>query len=446
MIELIGRLHPAIVHLPIGIFVLAFIFQYIMPLKSGRDELIRFVLVVSLIFSLLATAMGWILSWNSEYAEATVDQHKWPAIFFTMASGLLIPLHIKAPSIPLVKKIYHGLFFVSMVLLMVAGHRGGSLTHGEDYLSLMAFQDEDDIKDTSRIKPNISDTSMTPIFSALVQPMLEEKCVKCHNEKKIKGGLRMDQFALLMKGGKNGVAVERGDAENSLLIQRTLLELDDEKHMPPKGKKQLSEQELALLYWWVHHGASATAPIRDHIANDTINPFIASKNEQPIAVVLPEVKAPDSLALVALVKIGFHVTPVANGSHLLEISAINMPALKDEDLKLLKPVAENVLWLHLADRDITDQGIAHISGFKNLRRLDLRHSKMTDASAAVIGRLTSLEYLNLVGTQISDMGLAQWKDLGALKQLYCWETNITPTGLELFKRSNPVTKVYQAIN
>jgi hypothetical protein len=71
---------------------------------------------------------------------------------------------------------------------------------------------------------------------------------------------------------------------------------------------------------------------------------------------------------------------------------------------------------------------------------------MTDASAAVIGRLTSLEYLNLVGTQISDMGLAQWKDLGALKQLYCWETNITPTGLELFKRSNPVTKVYQAIN
>jgi hypothetical protein len=280
----------------------------------------------------------------------------------------------------------------------------------------------------------------------LVLPVLEEKCVKCHNQKKLKGGLRMDQFSLLMKGGKTGAAVEGGDAANSLLIQRTLLEIDDEKHMPPKGKKQLTGQELALLYWWVHQGASATVPIKDHVDNDTIKPFIAARSEQPAVVVLPEVKAPDSLAIVALVKAGFHVTPVAKGSHWLEISSINMPALKDDDLRLLKPVTENILWLHLADRAITDKGIAHISDCKNLRRLDLRHSEITDASAAVIGQLSSLEYLNLVGTQISDMGLAQWKGLGALKHLYCWETKVTTAGLESFKRSNPGTKVYQAVN
>jgi uncharacterized membrane protein len=445
MIELIGRLHPAIVHLPIGSFVLAFIFQYLMPLKSGRNELIRFVLVISLIFSILASVMGWVLSWDSEYAEATVNKHKWPAIFFTIVSGLLIPLHIKAPSIPLVRKFYHGLFFVSMILLLVAGHRGGSLTHGEDYLSLMAFKDDDNIKDSSRIKPDISDTSMVPVFAGLVQPMLEEKCVKCHNEKKIKGGLRMDQFNLLMKGGKNGLAIAGGDAANSLLIERTLLELDDEKHMPPKGKKQLSDQELALLYWWVDHGASATVPIREYAENDSIKPFIAAKHDQPQEVPLPDVKVPDSLAVVALMKAGFHVIPIAKGSHLLEISSINMPGLKDADLALLKPVAENVLWLHLANRGITDRGIAHISDCKNIKRLDLRNSKITDASAAVIERLSSLEYLNLVGTQISDVALAQWKGLGALQHLYCWETKVTASGLESFKRSNPGTKVYQAV-
>jgi uncharacterized membrane protein len=445
MIELIGRLHPAIVHLPIGIFVLAFIFQYIMPLKSGRDELIRFVLVISLIFSLLASAMGWVLSWNSEYAEATVDQHKWPAIFFTIASGLLIPLHIKAPSIPLVKKMYHGLFFVSMVLLMVAGHRGGSLTHGEDYLSLMAFQDEDEINDTLRVKPDISDTSMTPIFTGLVQPMLEEKCVKCHNEKKIKGGLRMDQFALLMKGGKNGVAVEGGDADNSLLIQRVLLEVDDEKHMPPKGKKQLSEQELALLYWWVHHGASATGPIREYAENDSIKPFLTEKQDQPKEVSLPVVKAPDSLAVVALVKAGFHVTPVAKGSYLLEISSINMPGLKDDDLRLLKPVAENVLWLHLANRVITDNAMEPISGCVNLRRLDLRNTRVGDGVATAISKLGSLEYLNMVGTGLTDAGLAKIGTLKALTHLYCWDTSVTPAGLESYRRSSPGTKVYQDV-
>lgn len=448
MTELIGRLHPAIVHLPIGAFVLAFILQYLMPLKSGRQEVVRFILIVSFVFALLSSLFGWVLSWSSDYPQSVVDQHKWPAIVFTIASGLLIPVQHRATSVEGLRKFYHGLFMVSMLLLVVTGHRGGGLTHGDDYLSMAAFREtEMDKADTNRVKPDIRPSASTPVFVGLVQPVLEEKCVKCHNEKKLKGGLRMDQFDLLMKGGKNGAAVVAGDAANSLMIERVLLDPDDGKHMPPKGKKQLTEQEVALLHWWVAHGASAIDPIKAHVDDDTIKMFTTRGPEKPAAVLLlPEVKAPDSLSLVALVKAGYHVTPVAKGSHLLEISSINMPTLKDEDLMLLKPVAENILWLNLANRNITDKGIAHISACKNLQRLDLRHSKITDASAAQIGGLGSLIYLNMVGTEVSDAGLAQLNGLAGLKSLYCWETRITSTGVQSFTRVNPATKIYLAVN
>jgi uncharacterized membrane protein len=445
MIELIGRLHPLVVHLPIGVFVLAFIMQYLVPLKGGRAELIRFILVVSLVFSVLAAVMGWVLSWEADYSQALIDKHKWPAIYFTVASGLLIPLQIKASANAVLQKFYHGLFFVSMGLLLVAGHRGGNLTHGEDFLSMTAFQQEDEVVDSVRVKPDLSASAFTPVFAGLVEPVLEAKCVKCHNEKKLKGGLRMDQFKLLMKGGKNGAAVVAGDAENSLMLERILLDIDDEKHMPPKGKKQLTEQELALLYWWVDHGASATDPIKDHVDNDTIRPFLAVRVEQAKEELLPEVKTPDSLAVVALVKAGFHVTPVAKGSHLLEISSINMPGLKDAELALLKPVAENVLWLHLAGRGITDDAMTHISGCVNLRRLDLRNTRVGDGVAAAISKLGSLEYLNMVGTGLTDAGLAKIGTLQALRHLYCWDTRVTPAGLESYRRSSPGTKVYQDV-
>jgi uncharacterized membrane protein len=46
-----------------------------------------------------------------------------------------------------------------------------------------------------------------------------------------------------------------GDALNSHIIQRANLPLDDKKHMPPKGKAQLTPQEIGLLTAWVQSGA-----------------------------------------------------------------------------------------------------------------------------------------------------------------------------------------------
>src|SRR5690242_14109719 len=62
-------------------------------------------------------------------------------------------------------------------------------------------------------------------FAKDIQPILKESCIDCHgfNPKKPKGkgaaGLRLDDKALAMKGGRSGKAIIPGDAKDSLLYK-----------------------------------------------------------------------------------------------------------------------------------------------------------------------------------------------------------------------------------
>jgi uncharacterized membrane protein len=93
------------------------------------------------------------------------------------------------------------------------------------------------------------------VYQDIIAPVMEQKCWSCHNANKIKGELRMDQQDLLLKGGKHGAIIKANDPANSELIKRLLLPEEDEHHMPPKGKTPLTEQEIALLHWWIQQGA-----------------------------------------------------------------------------------------------------------------------------------------------------------------------------------------------
>src|SRR5690606_8285219 len=93
------------------------------------------------------------------------------------------------------------------------------------------------------------------IFDHVIKPVLEKKCMSCHNESKAKGELIMLDSTLLEEGGKNGTPFVRGDPNESLMILRAHLPVDDKKHMPPKGKPQLTPEELELLTRWISAGA-----------------------------------------------------------------------------------------------------------------------------------------------------------------------------------------------
>lgn len=93
-----------------------------------------------------------------------------------------------------------------------------------------------------------------PDFVNDVQPILERNCVRCHNEEKTKGGLRMDTYPAIMEGGDTADAIVPGDPRASELLVRIHLRPIDEGVMPDEGRA-LESHEVALLDAWVKAGA-----------------------------------------------------------------------------------------------------------------------------------------------------------------------------------------------
>jgi cytochrome c553 len=92
----------------------------------------------------------------------------------------------------------------------------------------------------------------TTNFAKNVAPILVSKCVSCHGEDG-RGGLSLETFAGLEKGGSSGGVVIPGNAEGSLLIQR-LVTTNDQQRMP-KGKEGLTQKEILQIGTWIAEGA-----------------------------------------------------------------------------------------------------------------------------------------------------------------------------------------------
>ena len=93
-----------------------------------------------------------------------------------------------------------------------------------------------------------------------VRTILAHNCYSCHGRAKVKGELRLDTKAFMMKGGEDGVVVVPGHPEESEIIRRIKLPRHHKDKMPAKGKalnKLLPFMRLQILYkgingigWW----------------------------------------------------------------------------------------------------------------------------------------------------------------------------------------------------
>ena len=87
-------------------------------------------------------------------------------------------------------------------------------------------------------------------FQARVKPVLESKCLGCHLTEP-QGGLRMDSLEALLKGGKSGPALVKGDADASLLVKAVRYQHD--LKMPPT--EALPANEAEDIAQWIADGA-----------------------------------------------------------------------------------------------------------------------------------------------------------------------------------------------
>ncbi len=87
-------------------------------------------------------------------------------------------------------------------------------------------------------------------FEKDIAPILQTRCVKCHGEGKLEGGLDLRRKSLLAKGGDSGAALVEGKPEESLLIEKI-----SKGEMPPKDEGKVDDKQLELIRRWVAAGA-----------------------------------------------------------------------------------------------------------------------------------------------------------------------------------------------
>lgn len=95
------------------------------------------------------------------------------------------------------------------------------------------------------------------LFADAVQPLLAEKCGKCHIRDKPAAGLSVAEHQQLLDGGYSGPGIVPEDRAKSLVLARALLPASDDEHMPPEGEPQLSADEIELIGAWIDRGAPA---------------------------------------------------------------------------------------------------------------------------------------------------------------------------------------------
>ncbi|MBX7208602.1 MAG: DUF1553 domain-containing protein [Verrucomicrobiaceae bacterium] len=90
-------------------------------------------------------------------------------------------------------------------------------------------------------------------FDKDIRPLLQQRCVECHGEKKQKADLRLDTKPHAFKGGENGPAIIAGKSAESPLFKR-ISTTDKDEVMPPKGEP-LTAAQVKLVKEWIDAGA-----------------------------------------------------------------------------------------------------------------------------------------------------------------------------------------------
>ena len=439
--DLTGRLHPALVHLPIGILLLAACFELVS--SNRRLSAIRPAIPVMIFWGMLAAIAscisGLAIESMGDYEEDITNPHKWAGIVLACVSVVMYLFYKTKPRAVLLKTSSA----VLVLMIFVTGHLGGSITHGEDFITA-ALNNPGDVK--LKPIPNIQDAVL---YTDVVQPLLQARCYSCHSSRKQKGKLRLDEQELIVKGGESGNTLVPGKPDESEMIERLLLPLDDDDHMPPKGKPQLTKEQIAILQWWVSTGADFHKKVSQLEQTESIKPALlalqtgTTENIDVSDSDVPSenVPAPDSGVIRKLSDAGVMVIPVARGSNYMGATFITAGENVEASLGMLNALKRQLLWLKIDGFPLGDSSVRKISALTSLRRLQITNTAMSDESVALLTNLKELTSLNLTGTSVTSSGVIQLKSLPKLKSLYLYKTSVAVTEREELKKHFPAVNL-----
>ena len=439
-LQFFGRLHPLVLHLPIGILALAFLMEW-----ASRNEkyqslqaAVGFSLWVGMWSAIFAAASGYILSWEGGYETKTLVQHQWLGIA-TAAVSVVVYFLQKKNSTPTVKKWYLPIFGSLMILLGITGHLGGSLTHGSNFLTAAFTTDEDKPRTIANIDSAI-------IYQDLIQPIFKQKCMGCHNESKIKGDLLMTTIEGIQKGGETGAFFVAGNVEQSLFLQRVHLPDDDDEHMPPKGKEQLTKSEIALLEWWIQEGGHFDTKAGATPQTEEIKNILDSYTQKEEGVFALQLDTPRKKAIQKIQQAGIPIEMTAQERPFVKVSLRGQKEINEKTLKQLRPVAKQLIELDLSQSNFSSALLPYLTRFPHLYKLSLQQTQITAENLEVLKKLKYLTHLNVYNTPLEDNAIDALSQLTHLKNLYLWQTRISPQAIEKLKETLPQLNINTGVD
>jgi len=139
-------------------------------------------------------------------------------------------------------------------------------------------------------------TFAAPTYEHDITPLLRTYCVGCHNDRDTEGGLSVETFALLRRGGEfSGDPLSPGNIDASVMIER--IRSTDSDHMPPLDEPQLPAEAIAVIEAWVAAGAPGPAEDRSILTTLAVPTLPHYTGRKPV-VALAVSPAGDRLAVV----------------------------------------------------------------------------------------------------------------------------------------------------
>jgi len=467
--RLLGRLHPAIVHFPIALLVLAAAIEVVLAASRPRHRMsptAMTCLVVAALAAALAAWFGWLNADHEPHGTAAASfilWHRWIGITTAVAAWVALICCVAHRANPSDWSLagYRGGLIIAAIAVSVAGYLGGEVTHGSGYLtSVMPWAEkhapvvvdepppEHDTEPGPRRVRTAERKHFDDLRFSLVQPIFQEHCSHCHGPDRQKGGLQLVPIAAAFAGPEEYWVIRPGAPEESLLVERISLATDDADLMPADGER-LAVAQIEAVVAWIAGGAGTDADAgtgtgaeagadagagADSDAGADAGTVADTDTDAPS----PAELASRADAISAIVARGGSAVPLAAGSFEVDVNlSLARPLTTDDDLEVLNGLRPYLVRLNLSRTAVSDEGLVHLAGFGLLRRLRLDRCAITDAGVAHLTALESLTHLNLFGTGIGDEGLRSLAELDSLRAVYVWRTHVTEDGIAWLRERRP---------
>ncbi|MFK5973700.1 MAG: hypothetical protein QM485_10520 [Flavobacteriaceae bacterium] len=431
--QILGRLHPLLVHLPIGFIVLGLLMQGYDRKKKEFGKAIAIIFLWGGISAVFASITGYLQYTSEGYTFDSVKFHLWSGILTAIFSFVMYLRLSEFKRIDFLQKIplltFSLLFFV---LISFTGHLGGTITHGEDYLveplpnaikSALGFETFEE----KTIALSEEDWQEAILYEDLIKPILNNKCMSCHNPKKSKGELQLHSEEAILKGGENGEILVLNTPEESELYSRLILSKEDEDHMPPKEKTQLSKEEIKLIETWIGKGNPFNTSIGElGLEKELFSSFFPQQHDEDFPDIEVMAASLDSIAHVE--ENGIHVDYISESTNYLSVSCINKPSFSDEDFQFLIPIAQQIAILDLGGTQLSDSIFKKLERLPNLTILKLDNTAVTGKGIDLLATSEHLKTINLTGSKFEEPYLKALLNFKKLQKVFLYNTKAAKVG------------------